>query len=245
MSLHFQWSYFGCSQPPGLCFHSDLRIAKEDYYPNIFRRSEDTYLPEIPQQTWSAGLLLTPDATALAREWEPIINVDPNHLPHRRSHKWNQLLPANGLPAGGVATYVNSGFLRERETVSFVGGGERQRDELIHTPDYIWENKLPECESRPYHSLAMWPWVSHFNLLNWLYHRVLLKSMALNQAFIMCFLCVRHVDLDRTQKWVKWRSTVIPWYPTALKLVGFGTRHILMQKCCPGTHHLFGMQCTS
>lgn len=137
MSLHFQWSYFGCSQPPGLCFHSDLRTANEDCYPNIFRRSEDTYLPGIPQQTWSAGLLLTPDATALAREWEPIINVDPNHLPHRSSQKWNQLLPANGLPAGGVATYVNSGFLRERETISFVGGGERQRDELIHTPDYI------------------------------------------------------------------------------------------------------------
>ena len=59
-----------------------------------FSRREDTSLPEIPQQAWPAGLLPSPDAIALASEWEPSISVDPVYMPQVSSQQWNLLPPS-------------------------------------------------------------------------------------------------------------------------------------------------------
>lgn len=53
----------------------------------LFLEERGHLSPQIPQQTWSAGLLPSPDAIALAGEWEPIIAVDPSHMPRLSGQK--------------------------------------------------------------------------------------------------------------------------------------------------------------
>ena len=51
------------------------------------KEKEDTFLPEIPQQAWSAGLLTITGAISLAREGDPIVTLGPSYMSHLSSQK--------------------------------------------------------------------------------------------------------------------------------------------------------------
>lgn len=96
-----------CPQLPRLRFHSCVRTEKEGGYSKFFQKREDTSLPEIPQQSQSAGLLPSPDAITPSREWEPMTSVGTSDMSPVSSQQWSLLPPVSGLRAGGMSISVN------------------------------------------------------------------------------------------------------------------------------------------
>lgn len=152
------------------CSHS-LSKGKEDRNPKFFQKREDTSLPAVSQQAWSAGLLPTPDAVSLAREWDPIVILGPSYMPHLSCRKWNRLpspAPTKWAACRGMDTSGKRRALKGKgDHVSCSG----RTEEGVYTNSYTWlytgnsGTKLLEFECWPFHFLAIWPWASHLSSL--------------------------------------------------------------------------------